>query len=237
MAGQGLKEFLAEVGTKDLARSHRFEVIIGTPKCLNGVANTVVNTILDTKIPILNFSINDATKVVAGSKNTPENGNTQYISLMCEEAIFPGLMMGSKPYKYNNRVENRATFLDYNGESATFTFLCDSNWMIKKYFDTWMRKIVDPEKRYVLPYEDYTCQIELMSLNQKDEVTNKWIMEEAWPRSMAPASLAWSNTQFVRLPVTFTFRNWYQDQNIVQKGANFVGGLLGQQNALEGGSS
>jgi hypothetical protein len=237
MAGQGLKEFLAEVGTKDLARSHRFEVIIGTPKCMNGVANTIVNKILDAKIPVLNFSINDATKFLAGSKNTPENANTQNISLMCEEAIFPGLMMGSKPYKYNNRVENRATFLDYNGESATFTFLCDSNWAVKKYFDTWMRKIVDPEKRYVLPYEDYICQIELYSLNQQDEVTNKWIIEEAWPRSMAPASLAWSNTQFVRIPVTFTFRNWYQDQNVVQKGANVVGGLLGQQNALEGGSS
>ena len=237
MAGNGLKEFLAEIGKKDLARSDRFEVIIGTPKCLNGITNSVTNAILDTNIPILNFSINDATKFLAGSKNTPENANTQYISLMCEEAIFPGLMMGSKPYKYNNRVENRATFLDYNGESATFTFLCDKDWKVKKYFDTWMRKIVDPEKRYVLPYEDYTCQIELMSLNQKDEVTNKWIIEEAWPRSMAPASLAWSNTQFVRLPVTFTFRNWYQDQNIVQKGANFVGGLLGQQNALEGGSS
>jgi hypothetical protein len=235
MAGNGLKEFLAEVGAKDLARSHRFEVIIGTPKCLNGVANTIVNTVLDTNVPVLNFSINDATKVLAGSKNTPENANTQYISLMCEEAIFPGLMMGSKPFKYNNRVENRATFLDYNGESATFTFLCDKDWKVKKYFDTWMRKIVNPETRYVGYYMDYTCQIELMALDQKDEVTNKWIIEEAWPRAMAPASLAWSNTQFVRLPVTFTFRNWYQDQNFVQKGQNFIGGLTGEQDT--GGSS
>jgi hypothetical protein len=100
-----------------------------------------------------------------------------------------------------------------------------------------MREIVDENTRYVNYYEDYTCQIELYSLNQKDEVTNKWIIEEAWPRSMAPASLAWSNTQFVRLPVTFTFRNWYQDQNVVQRGSNFVGKLLGQQNTLPGGSS
>jgi alpha-D-ribose 1-methylphosphonate 5-triphosphate diphosphatase PhnM len=73
MAGNGIAEFLSEVKQNDLARSHRFEVIMGTPKCMEG------------------------------------KGQPNHISLMCEEAIFPGLMMGSKPFKYNNRVENRAT--------------------------------------------------------------------------------------------------------------------------------
>jgi len=172
MAGQGLKEFLTEVHDKDLARSHRFEVIMGTPKCMEG------------------------------------KGEPAYTSLMCEEAIFPGLMMGSKPYKYNNRVENRATFLDYTGESATFTLLCDRNWKIKDYFDTWMRNIVIPDTRYVNYYDNYTTDITLCALDNEDNVTQTWIIKEAWPRSLAPVSLAWSNTQFVRLPVTFTFKTW-----------------------------
>ena len=158
-AGNGIQEFLAEVGAKDLARSHRFEVILGTPKCMNGLENSITNALLN--IP----GVPEASEFLLGQKNTPENNNTAYTSLMCEEAIFPGLVMGAKPFKYNNRVENRATFLDYTGESATFTFLCDKDWMVKKYFDTWMRKIVTPDTRYVLPYEDYTCQIELLSLN------------------------------------------------------------------------
>jgi hypothetical protein len=228
MAGNGITQFLAEVQEKDLARSHRFEVIIGTPKCMNGLENSITNTLLN--IP----GVPQASEFLLGQKNTPENNNTAYTSLMCEEAIFPGLMMGSKPFKYNNRVENRATFLDYNGESATFTFLCDKDWKVKKYFDTWMRKIVDPEKRYVGYYSDYTCQIVLNSLDQKDEVTQTWIIEEAWPRAMAPVSLAWSNTQFVRLPVTFTFKTWKLQQNVGSRMENVLGRLAGDTYADRG---
>ena len=228
MAGNGITQFLAEVQEKDLARSHRFEVIIGTPKCMNGLENSITNALLN--IP----GVPQASEFLLGQKNTPENNNTAYTSLMCEEAIFPGLMMGSKPFKYNNRVENRATFLDYNGESATFTFLCDKDWKVKKYFDTWMRKIVDPEKRYVGYYSDYTCQIVLNSLDQKDEVTQTWIIEEAWPRAMAPVSLAWSNTQFVRLPVTFTFKTWKLQQNVGSRMENVLGGLAGDTYADRG---
>jgi hypothetical protein len=135
-------------------------------------------------------------------------GQPSHISLMCEEAIFPGLMMGSKPFKYNNRVENRATFLDYTGESATFTLLCDRNWKAKNFFDEWMRGIVTPSTRYVNYYSNYTTDITLHALDNKDEVTKTWIIREAWPRSLAPISMAWSNTQFVRVPVTFTFKTW-----------------------------
>ena len=227
-AGNGIQEFLAEVGAKDLARSHRFEVILGTPKCMNGLENSITNALLN--IP----GVPEASEFLLGQKNTPENNNTAYTSLMCEEAIFPGLVMGAKPFKYNNRVENRATFLDYTGESATFTFLCDKDWKVKKYFDTWMRKIVNPEKRYVGYYEDYTCQIVLNSLDQNDQVTQTWIMEEAWPRAMAPVSLAWSNTQFVRLPITFTFRNWRLQQNLGSRMENVLGGLAGDTYADRG---
>lgn len=172
MAGNGIQSFLSEVRENDLARSHRFEVIMGTPQCMQG------------------------------------KGQPSHISLMCEEAIFPGLMMGSKPFKYNNRVENRATFLDYTGESATFTLLCDRNWKAKNFFDEWMRGIVTPSTRYVNYYSNYTTDITLHALDNKDQVTKTWIIKEAWPRSLAPISMAWSNTQFVRVPVTFTFKTW-----------------------------
>jgi len=211
MAGNGLKEFLSEIKEKDLARSHRFEVIIGTPTCMNGLENSVTNAI--TSIP----GVQGATEFLTGQKNTPENTNTNYTSLMCEEAIFPGLLAGTRPFRYNNRIEQRATMLDYGGDSATFTFLCDRNWKVKKYFDQWMRNIVDPQTRTINYYDDYVTQIELYALDNKDQISQAWVIEDAFPRSIAPVSVAWSNTQFVRLPVTFTFKTWKIKETVAQR--------------------
>ena len=135
-------------------------------------------------------------------------GDTKEISLMVEDGLFPGILIGTRPVRLNNLNEQRANAIDFGGDSITFTFLVDTTWAAKRFFQDWMTSIVNPVSRYVsYPYEYYS-NINLVSLNQKDEVIAEWEIIDAFPRSMAPISVSATNSEVLRMPVTFAYKKW-----------------------------
>lgn len=130
------------------------------------------------------------------------------ISMMVEDAIFPGLLIGTRPFRINNLNEQRANAIDFNGDSITFTFLCDTSWSAKEFFETWMFSTIDPYSRYVTYPVDYYSTIELYSLDNEDNVIASWIIYDAFPRSIAPVTVSSTNAQVLRMPVTFGFKRW-----------------------------
>jgi len=139
---------------------------------------------------------------------TSQGPSPKLISMMVEDAMFPGMLVGTRPLRINNLNEQRANAIDFGGDSITFTFLCDTSWTAKDFFGDWMRKIINPYSRYVSYPEDYYSEIDLVSLNQKDEVIAHWRIYDAFPRSLAPITASATNSEVLRLPVTFAYKRW-----------------------------
>lgn len=139
---------------------------------------------------------------------TSQGPSPKLISMMVEDAMFPGMLVGTRPLRINNLNEQRANVIDFGGDSITFTFLCDTSWTAKDFFGDWMRKIINPYSRYVSYPEDYYSEIDLVSLNNEDNVIAHWKIYDAFPRSIAPITASATNAQVLRMPVTFAYKRW-----------------------------
>lgn len=139
---------------------------------------------------------------------TSQGPSPKLISMMVEDAMFPGLLIGTRPFRINNLNEQRANVIDFGGDSITFTFLCDTSWTAKDFFGDWMRKIINPYSRYVSYPEEYYSEIDLVSLNNEDEVIAHWKIYDAFPRSIAPITASSTNSEVLRMPVTFAYKRW-----------------------------
>lgn len=139
---------------------------------------------------------------------TSQGTSPKLISMMVEDAMFPGMLVGTRPFRINNLNEQRANVIDFGGDSITFTFLCDTSWTAKDFFGDWMRKTINPDSRYVSYPEEYYSEIDLVSLNNEDNVIAHWKIHDAFPRSIAPITVSATNAQVLRMPVTFAYKRW-----------------------------
>ena len=130
-AHNSLANFRAETRKRDFARSHRFEVQIIPPQNLMG---------------------DDGKRVPGGQRMathlTSAGRSANHLSLFVEDAMIPGILLGTRPVRINNLNEQRASAIDFGGDSITFTFLVDATWAAKDFFGDWMRGIIskEPEK-------------------------------------------------------------------------------------------
>lgn len=135
------------------------------------------------------------------------------ISMMIEDAMYPGILVGTRPFRVNNLNEQRANVIDFGGDAVTFTFLIDKDFTSKDFFADWARRIVDPISRKVQYPNDYYSEILLSALDNNDEIVCQWYIIDAFPRSVAPVTVSTTNSQVLRLQVTFAYKKW-----IVAKG-------------------
>lgn len=188
-----IEKFRAETRKRDFARSHRFEVQITPPRNLRG-----------------EDGIRDVTKGQPMATHKSSAGNSaRHLSLFVEDALIPGLLLGTRPIRLNNLNEQRATAIDFGGDSISLTFLVDTSWTAKDFFGDWMRGIVDKQTREIAFPNDYYGSMEITALDNQDQVVAKWILEDVFPRSIAPIQMSSANTQVVRMPVTFAYKRWF----------------------------
>ena len=74
-------------------------------------------------------------------------GGDRIPSLLCEEATIPGLQALWSPTKIGMWTENRVHGIEFFGESAAFTFYCDTDWGVREYFENWMGEAVNFETK------------------------------------------------------------------------------------------
>jgi hypothetical protein len=134
---------------------------------------------------------------------------SRVVSMMAEDVLIPGMILGTRPIRINNLNEQRAHVIDFGGDSINFTFLIDGSWTAKDFIGDWMRKIVNPENKRIVEFPDqYYATIDIHALNRKDEKTAHWRINDAFPRSIAPISASWQNPEVMRLPVSFAYKDW-----------------------------
>ena len=135
--------------------------------------------------------------------------NAGAVSLYCEMASLPPVNISTKSFKIFGPTYQRPFSAEYGGEGISLTCHVDRDMQVKKFFDEWTAKIVDPDTGFVGFQEDYISTIRLRQLNEQDEVTYELELEEAFPRSVNLLELNNSaQNQTHRLNVLFAYRYW-----------------------------
>ena len=135
--------------------------------------------------------------------------NAGAVSLYCEMASLPPVNISTKSFKIFGPTYQRPFSAEYGGEGISLTFHVDRDMQVKKFFDEWTARVVDPKSGFVGFQEDYISTIRLRQLNEQDEVTYELELEEAFPRSVNLLELNNSaQNQTHRLNVLFAYRYW-----------------------------
>ena len=135
--------------------------------------------------------------------------NARAVSLYCEMASLPPVNISTKSFKIFGPTYQRPFGAEYGGEGISLTFHVDRDMQVKKFFDEWTARVVDPKSGFVGFQEDYISTIRLRQLNEQDEVTYELELEEAFPRSVNLLELNNSaQNQTHRLNVLFAYRYW-----------------------------
>lgn len=138
----------------------------------------------------------------------PNMENEKLISLLCQGASIPGASILIKKQNIFGPSHLRPANINY-GENVSFSFLCDKDMEVKKMFDTWMHRVINPSSFTVNYKDDYCRDIIINQLDEKEEITYSIKLIDAFPASLGALSLNQAALdRFHILPVTFAYRYW-----------------------------
>ena len=138
-----------------------------------------------------------------------QNRDAVSVSLYCEMASLPPVNISTKSFKIFGPTYQRPFSAEYGGEGISLTFHVDRDMKVKKFFDEWTARVVDPDSGFVGFQDEYISTLKLKQLNEQDEVTYELELLEAFPRSVNLLELNNSaQNQTHRLNVLFAYRYW-----------------------------
>jgi hypothetical protein len=144
--------------------------------------------------------------------------NKELLTLFCEEAAFPGKTIITRPARIHNLNIQRPSAVDFFGESANFTFLVDSEWAVKGFFDRWMDTIIGTT-REVAEYRSIVGAITIKAIHEgpidatpvegyKETTRYEVLLEEAFPKTMNIMQTSYSTVGIHRVNIGFAYKYW-----------------------------
>ena len=170
MSIDSIKSVIGKKG--GLAPSNRFQVIFAPPaiSLLNLNPENIVGSIISGGFSIQNL-IND-----------PRD-----ISILCSKATLPGRTIST--FDADMHVQQNKypqTFID---EEVSMTFRLTNDYYIKNMFETWMSGIFDTESYRVGFKSDYSVDVVIQQLNQKNIPVYGVRMEKCFPTNLSAVEL------------------------------------------------
>lgn len=206
--------FLSNVNRfEGLAKPSRFRVLLPIPTY---VKNFFEKSILDQLIDTVGDSI-DRLILSLGNTITPYGGSldtvglSRTLSLQCESTEIPGKTLQTVEAKIYGPTFKIPYQTQYN--EITFNFICtNGGFYERKLFDRWIESIMPTDTNSlrfpkgmdgsyltnpkIVQYDDYVNEIHVVELI------------DAFPVSIAAQPLSWSEDNFHRLSVQFTYQRY-----------------------------
>lgn len=219
-----INNFLSEVKRSGFAKQSRYMVLIDLPRGPSANSNGVVNPFSQDffRVPQRND----------GASFSPQG--SYLASLYCEATSLPSLNIDSKV----NKVYGPGREIPY-GRSYTpvnLTFYIDRDYIIKKFFDTWMASIFNKDTGHMNYYNEYISQVHILALDttstDSPRARYQCTLVEAYPKTMAEVSYTAGGTDVARLQISMQYRHWVESTNAsspqsVQQGIGAMAGLSG----------
>lgn len=137
---------------------------------------------------------------------------SKFTSIYVEQASIPLLNIFVKPFKIFGPTYQRPITSEYGGEGISITMHVDRNYNVRKFFEDWMHKIVDPDTFTVGYPADYTTTVTIRQIDEVNDVTYSVSLIDAFPKNLNLMDINnASSNQTQRLNVLFAYRYWKRD--------------------------
>jgi hypothetical protein len=130
----------------------------------------------------------------------------QTILLFCDATILPGINIATTPNRSFG--ETREAPYERLFDSLPLSFYVDNGMMVKALFDEWTNLIQNFNTRDFSYYDDYTTKISIITFDIRNRPNYRMELHEAYPKSVSPISLDYSNKDIMKLNVNFVFKYW-----------------------------
>lgn len=152
----------------------------------------------------------------------------RFMEFWCESVNIPGVSLNvNEVRRYGYGTIEKKPYASLNND-ITMSFLGDAQGSVWTYFQQWLRLIVNYDMRrginaatgiadgqspFELTYkEDYAVDIYLYVYNDMGDEILRIVLREAYPIFVGDIQLNWGDTNsLMRVPVTFTVFDWYND--------------------------
>ncbi len=135
------------------------------------------------------------------------------LSFLCESVSLPTKGIASTAqdiYGPPREIPYRETFTE-----AALSFILDDKFTIKRFFDAWQERIINPETGNVNYWTNFVATINITRLSNDasgfETATDKYKIElrEAYPSAVGEIALGHTQgNEILRLSVTFKYRKW-----------------------------
>jgi len=152
----------------------------------------------------------DGSRVWQRAGNTPANAGAladKIFKVTCLTAELPGKAFATSEERTYGPIRKRPYSQFFT--DAAFTFMGTRHMPEKKFFDSWMDTIQDPDTFDFEYYNKFTTDVTVTQFDVTNKPVYQFKLIEAWPLNIGAIALDWGATnEFPRLTVTMAYRKW-----------------------------
>lgn len=135
--------------------------------------------------------------------------------VLCKSVQLPGKQIEAAPFSTYGVLDSMPTSLGYDGQRASFTFMCDNSFADKQVFESWLNYIFggtiegnDQSYKPTFSYqEEYTGQVHINHFRNNGDISHTVILHDAFPVQVNPQQLDYDSTDSVlSMDLQFAFR-------------------------------
>jgi hypothetical protein len=134
--------------------------------------------------------------------------SSEQLSLRCESASIPGRTLQTNDLTIYGPTEKFPYKSSY--EDITLTFICSSSFLEKNLFDLWF-DYINPSETWNFRYKrNYVASILINQYDTNVRMMHQIQLVDAFPISISPMDLNWSDDGYHRMAVTFAYTYWHR---------------------------
>lgn len=126
--------------------------------------------------------------------------------LYCDSVQLPG--MNYSTTQNRSYGEFREIPYDRLFDNINLTFYVDSDMKVKRFFDTWMSTIVNPNDRTFGYYTDYCVNSKIYVNDMEDNTTHIVNLYECYPKTIGSIQMDYASREIIKLNVTMSYKYW-----------------------------
>lgn len=197
------------------ARNCKFRVVLPIPRYIGNFVNVgflqQINDFGETLQDLTATFINNALGANSSDVNSYSDGQiSRYLGLQCETAELPGVSLATtdvKIYGPTYKIPFQKQFSDIN-----LTFIATNDFYERKLFDRWIEAIMPNDTNNLrFPKGERTRYMTDITIIQYDDSIKQIYaikLIDAFPTTISPMALNWSDDSVHRLSVTFAYQRY-----------------------------